>query len=42
MKVDSSVAIFANLSTALMCICIGKCPTFGGLSTSYIGNMATN
>jgi len=40
--VNSNAIIFANLSITFMCICVGKCPTFGGLSASYIGNMETN
>jgi hypothetical protein len=35
-------AIFTNHSVTLMCICVKECPTFGGFSISYIGNMATN
>jgi hypothetical protein len=40
--VDLGVAIFANLSTTFMCICVGKSPTFGGFLANCIGNMATN
>jgi hypothetical protein len=40
--VDLNAAIFVDLSIALMCICVGGCPTFGGFSACYISNMATN
>ncbi len=40
--VDSNVIIFINLSTAFVCIHVGKCPTFREFSISYISNMATN
>jgi hypothetical protein len=40
--VDSSVVLFLNLSVALMCIYVGKCPTFGGFSANCIGSIATN
>jgi hypothetical protein len=43
MGIDSGAAIFTNLSTTFMCICVRECPTFGGFSASYIiGNMETN
>jgi hypothetical protein len=42
MGVDLSVIIFAYLSIAFMCICVGKCPTFGGFLANFIGSMATN
>jgi hypothetical protein len=35
---DSGVAIFTNLSTAFMRICVGKCPTFGRFVATCIGN----
>jgi len=40
--VDSSAALFTNLSTTFMCICVKECATFGGFLASYIDNMATN
>jgi len=40
--IDSNVAIFVNLYATLMCICVEKCPTFGGFLASCINNMATN
>jgi hypothetical protein len=40
--IDLGVAIFVDLLAALMCICVGECPTFGGFSASCISNMATN
>jgi hypothetical protein len=42
MGVDSSVTIFAFLSVAFMCICVRKCPTFGGFLASNINSMAIN
>jgi len=40
--VDLGVAIFVDLSATLMCICVGKCPTFGGFLANCIGSMAIN
>jgi hypothetical protein len=40
--INSSAAIFVNLLLTFMCICVGECSTFGGLSASCIGNMTTN
>jgi hypothetical protein len=40
--VDSNAAIFADLSTTLMCICVGKCATFGGFSTNCTSSMTIN
>jgi hypothetical protein len=42
MGVDLNVTIIVYLSITFMCICVGKCPTFGGFLASSIGNMATN
>jgi hypothetical protein len=42
MGVDSGVVIFVDLLATFMCICVGKCLTFGGFLASCIGNMATN
>jgi len=32
--------MFANHTNAFVCIHVGKSPTFGGFSISYVGNMA--
>ncbi len=40
--INLSAIIFVDLLIAFMCICVGECSTFGGLSAGYIGNMATN
>jgi hypothetical protein len=40
--IDLFVAIFANHTNALVCIHVGECPTFGGFSVSYVGNMTPN
>jgi hypothetical protein len=42
MEVGSNVVIFVDLSTAFMCMCVGKCPTFAGFLINYIGHMAIN
>ncbi len=40
--VDLGVVISIDLVATHMCICVGKCPTFGGFLATCIGNMATN
>jgi len=40
--VDSGVVIFVDLSSALMCICVGNFLTFGGFLANCTSSMATN